>query len=113
MTKILSQNELQHIEHCNKILKEHEETVKSVINETESLLNTYVPILSSYVQAIAKIRNIFGEEVSNIIKSSRQLGIITGSVQDVQHFIHAVTKLNELLTPELVKKLQKISGERD
>jgi len=113
LNKPMTQAELQHIEHCNKILQEHAETVKVVINETEALLNNYVPILSTYVESIAKIRNMFGEEVSNIIKSTRQLGIVTSNVQEVQHFIHAVTKLNELLTPELVVKLQKISGEKD
>lgn len=107
--KILSHTELQHIEHINKVLENHEELVKRVVNETEALLNNYVPVLSTYIQSMQQMQTAFGEVVSNIIKSSRQLSIVTGSVNDVMLFVGQVQKLNEVLTPELVEKLNRLA----
>lgn len=111
MNKPLSEDELQRIEHLNKMLLEHQEIVNKVVNETEQLLNNYVPIISTYVQSIGKVAHLFGEHVTNIIKSSRQLGIVTGTVQDVSNFIASAEKLDKILTPELIEKLRKISHE--
>ena len=111
MSKILSEAELQRLEHINKMLLEHQEIVNKIVNDTEQLLNNYVPIISAYVQAIGEVTHTFGEHVTNIIKSSRQLGIVTGTVQDVSSFISAAEKLDKILTPELIEKLRKISHE--
>jgi hypothetical protein len=108
--KQMTQAELQWIEHCNKVLGEHSEVVTKVLNDTEAMLNNYVPIMSAYVQAIDEVRHKFGMCVADIIKSSRQLQIITGSAQDVINFTVAVQKLDTILTPELIEKLQRISN---
>lgn len=105
----LSQDELQHIEHCNKVLEAHHELVTKVISETQEKLNNYLPIVSTYVNAIADVRRAFGEEVKHILQSNRQLQIVTGSAQDVINFTSAVVKLNQILTPEFIEKLQRIS----
>lgn len=107
----MSQEELQHIEHCNKALLQHKEIVALVINETESLLNNYLPILSTYVNSVVKIRTLFGEEVSHVMSSTRQLKMVTNSTQEVINFADAVIKLNAILTPSLVEKLNRLLGE--
>lgn len=106
--KQLSQAELQHIEHCNKVLEEHDALVKSVVNETEALLNNYVPILSAYVQSIAAIRVTFAEEVKHMLQSTRELKLTTGSTQEIHNFVSAVMKLDQALTPELIEKIHRL-----
>lgn len=108
MNKILSHDELQHIEHANKALKEHLELVNLVVNESEALFNNYLPILQTYINGIAQVSKLFGEEVKQIYNSSRELRVATGGVQDVMNFISAVQKLDALLTPELIGKLRNV-----
>lgn len=106
MNKIMSQAELQHIEHCNKILREHQELVAFVVNETEGILNTYLPILTTYIDNVIRVRSKFGEEVKHIINSSRELKHITSGAQELISFMTAIEKLDKMLTPELVNKLK-------
>lgn len=107
--KYLSHEELQHIEHCNIVLKEHLEIVRAVVNESESLLHTYLPILNEYVRSVGKVTQEFGENVSNIYRSSRELKVSVGSTPEVINFIATVQKLDALLTPELIVKLRRIT----
>lgn len=111
MQKQLTQAELQHIEHCNKVLQEHQELVTTVVNETEGLLNNYVPILSTYVKSIAGIRQMLGEEVAHVIQSTRQLSIVTKNTQEIHDFVQAVMKLDAILTPSLIDKLSRLAKE--
>ena len=104
----MTQDELQHIEHDNKVLREHLELRNQVREETEKMMDVFLPALQEYINTIADIRKIFGEEVAHILKSSRELKIVTGNSQDIINFISSVHKLNEALTPELVDRLQKI-----
>lgn len=65
----------------------------------------------SFADRLGEVTHQFGEHVTNIIKSSRQLGIVTGTVQDVSNFIASIEKLDKILTPELIEKLRKLSHE--
>lgn len=107
-TKYLSHDELQHIEHANKILEAHEELVKKVTNETEQMLNTYLPIVRGYVTTLFGIQKDFGEVVSNIVKSSREVSLVTSNTNNIENFCAAIIKLDALLTPEMIEKLNKI-----
>jgi len=109
MPKTITHDELQFIEHANKILNEHAELVKYVINETEGMLNTYVPVLKTYIKAIVNIRTEFSQEVIHIAQSLRELKSITGQTQELINFSSALIKLNEILTPELIEKLNKLN----
>jgi prophage DNA circulation protein len=100
--------QLQEIEHINKVLIEHEELVTRVVNGTEDILNNYIPILHTYVNAMTEIRKSLGNEVVNIIKSTRELKVVTTNTQNIIDFTTAVSKLNSILTPELVDKLNKV-----
>lgn len=106
--KMMSQAELQHIEHCNKVLLDHLELVQRVTNETEGLLNTYLPILTTYVNSIIEVRQLFGKEVAHIVQSTRELSLVTNNTQPLINFIQATAKLNEALTPELTDKLKRV-----
>lgn len=109
MNKILTEAELQHIEHCNKVLREHKELVELTVNETERLFDNYLPVLTEYINHVVEVRTKFGNEVSHIIQSSRSLGIVTGKVADVINFCSAIEKLDKLLTNDLVEKLRRIT----
>jgi hypothetical protein len=108
-TKYMTHEELQHIEHCNKILKDHLECIKVVVEQSELALNNYIPVLRTYVNAITEIRTAFGNEVTHIFQSTRQLGLVTKNSQDIHNFVQAVMQLDKILTPSLVEKLNAIT----
>lgn len=101
----LSHDELQHIEHANKILKDHQELIKTVTNETEALLNNYIPIIKSYVNAIHDIQTEFSHSVSDVVKSSRELKVITSGANEVLSFVQAVERLKSVLNDEFTQKV--------
>ena len=106
---IMSHDELQHIEHCNRVLQDHLDLIKLVTNESNGLLENYLPIMQNYARGIHEAGRTFTEGVADIYKSSRELKIATGGTQDVIAFMSTVQKLNEMLTPELLAKLRSIS----
>ena len=106
----LSQAQLQHIEHCNKVLEAHRELVTMVVNETEAVLNTYLPILGTYINGIVALRTELGNEVRHILNSSKELRHAAGSVNELIQFMSAIEKLDKLLTPELVEKIRKLAS---
>lgn len=108
-----AEQELQRIEHATKILQDHLDTVRLVVNETEGMLNTYVPILRTYVEAISELRHTFGEEVMHFAKSTRELKLVVGNTQQLGDFIRAVQLLHQTLTPELTEKLRRLVGGAD
>lgn len=110
MSKVMTQDELQHIEHGTKILQEHQDVIRGVINETETMLNTYVPILSGYIESIARLRMDFGKEVQHIVQSTREIKVITGGTQQILEFCSAVENLNKILTPDLIEKIRRINA---
>ena|SRR5215204_1715729 len=105
----LSQGELQHIEHCNKVLKDHLALVQAITNESEKLLNTFLPIVGDYVNQVGAVTHQMGLHVKNIYASSRELKQAVGGTQDLISFMDAVMKVDKLLTPELLEKLRKVS----
>jgi len=110
--KYLTHEELQNIEHANKILEAHLELVKMVVNESEAMLNNYIPIMKTYVHAIIDIRKMFSDEVIHIGQSTRELKLVTANTQNVTDFCSAIVKLDALLTPSPIDKLNRISNDK-
>lgn len=106
----LTHDELQQLEHANKILREHLELVQLVTNQSESMLNTYLPILHGYLGSVRDMQKGFSDAVTDILKSSRELGTTTGRTQQLQDFIAATLKLHETLTSERVEQLRRVFG---
>lgn len=111
LNKPTTQADLQNLEHANKILAEHLELVQQVVNQSEGLLDNYVPILQTYILSVGQLQNDFGKVVAEILKSTRELTILTGNTHRVIEFTQAIVRLNDILTPELVKKLKGVIGE--
>lgn len=112
MNKMLAQSELQDIEFANKVLLEHQQLIKTVLNESEEMLNTYIPIAKAYIHSIATIQEHLGSQVSNIIKSTRELGVVTKNTQNIINFCQSVEILNKTLTPDLIEKLRRITNDK-
>jgi len=108
ITKPMSHDELQHIEHATKILEQHFDALAIVEKESLAMMGEYLPKLRGYLDVVAKLRQGFSDEVTHMIKSCRELGLITKNTQNLHDFIASVQKLDEVLTPELVDKLSKV-----
>lgn len=109
MNQAMTQAELQQIEHANKVLREHLALRQTVKEETEQMIEAFIPSLQGYVETITDIRKLFGEEVRHILQSARELKTVSGHTQELVNFISQVHRLNEALTPDLVEKLNKLS----
>lgn len=106
--KGLSHDELQHLEHANKILREHLELLEKITVESSEYLNAHLSSLHTYVAAIGTIQRELGESVSNILKSARELGGVTNRTKELMDFGRAVGVLEETLTSEVLDKLSRI-----
>lgn len=84
------------------------EIINKVCNESEQMLNTFLPILVTYVKNISEVRISLGKEVVHILQSARELGSVGNSSQQLTNFCQAVVKLHEILTPEIVEQLRKV-----
>jgi len=108
MVKGMTQAELQHIEHCNKILKEHQETIRIVTEETERMMSNYLENLQNYMRGVIRVRIEMGKEVNQILQSTRQISLVTSNSQKIIDFTQAVLKLEAALVPSLVDKLERL-----
>lgn len=106
----LSQAELQHIEHVNKVLNEHLELVNAVTSLTEEKISNLIISYRGYVRELAEIQKGMGEVVQNIYRSGREIGHATGKTNEIMAFYDQVAKLDKLLTPELMAKLERLVG---
>lgn len=113
MTKGLTQAELQHIEHCNKVLKEHLEFVKQVTDETKAAFDTYLSSIQEYVSIITACQIAFGRAAMEMLKSAKELRAATGGHQELINYTQAAVKLDEALSDELIQKIIKLQMERD
>lgn len=111
MNKLMTEVELQHLEHCNKVLIDHQILVKEIVNSTELVLNNYVPILKTYVDSIIEIQKTFSDSVVDIIRSTRQLKVVASNSQEISNYIQAVIKLTEILSREDTQKVLKLIKE--
>jgi vacuolar-type H+-ATPase subunit D/Vma8 len=106
----LTQAELQHIEHVNKVLNDHLELVNAVTSLTEEKIATLITAYRGYVRELATIQKEMGEVVQNIYRSGREIGHATGKTNEIMAFYDQVNKLDKLLTPELMEKLKRLTN---
>lgn len=111
-TKMMTEDDLQFLEHCNKMLREHLELVQLVTNESEGLFSIYLPILQKYVSGITELRKGIGQEVVHIVQSSRELKVVTSGSQEIHNFVAAVLKLKEALTPEMIENMRRLTNDK-
>lgn len=105
----LTQTELQHIEHCNKILKEHLDLIRMTTEESKKLFESYNPSLHDYVKVIHGIQIEFARIVMEIVKSGKDLRGITGGSQELANYMHAAIKLNAILDDKLIEKIIRLT----
>lgn len=109
----LSHDELQHIEHCNKVLESHLEVVNAVTSLSEEKIHAMLAAYNGYVHELRNVQNVLGEIVTNIHRSLTQLKGVVGGTQDVMSYTQAVSKLDSLLDDKLIEKLRRITGDVD
>jgi len=107
--KILTHDELQHIEYCNKILKEHLEIVNQITNETKKAFDTYLSSIQEYVSIITACQVAFGRAAMEILKSARELRTVTAGSMELHNYAQAALKLDEALSNELITKIIKLT----
>lgn len=107
-TKYLSHDELQHIEHANKILKDHLDLVSATTQLSEERIQNFISAYRQYVVEIKDIATALGKAVENIHNSTREMKVITGSSQQITEYCQAIVKLDQLLDEKLIEKLKRI-----
>lgn len=111
MKTSLTQEELQHIEFCNKIMREHLELVTSITEKTKEVFDAYIPTLQEYVRVMHTIQIEFGRVAVNIFKDGKELRAITGGHQEIYNYMQAAVKLDTALNDGLIQKILKLKGE--
>lgn len=111
MSKLHSiQEELQQIEHLNKVLREQKELANVVTKEVKVDLDNHIRILRDYANALSTIQHSMGESIKNIYKSAQEVRRATSSAQEILTFCQAVMKLEATLNnPDVQKALQMVN----
>lgn len=108
MSKMLTQDEMQYLEHCNKMLRETRGLITEITKETKEALNSFIPIVSEYVSTVRSIQHEFGRTVSNILKDSKELKFVAGNYQEITAYAEALTKLGEVFKTKEVQDVLEI-----
>ena len=108
MSKMLTQDELQYIEHCNKLLKETRGLITEVEREVKQGLDIFLPILGEYVNGIRTIQHDLLRVVSEILKSSKELKFVAGNHQELEKFAGALYRLGEVFKTQEVQDVLEI-----
>lgn len=107
----LGHEQLQALEHSNRMISEHLALMKDLSGQVDTMVDTFIPIMRIYVENIQTIRITMAKEVAELLRSSRELKGLTSSSREIIDFCEAAKKLSETLTPELVTKLRSVLKE--
>jgi esterase/lipase len=107
--KTQSHDELQRIEHLNKVLEQHLELVNTVTTLSEEKIQDMLKNYQTYVHVLREVQVALGDIVTNIHRSMSQLKGVTGGAQDIMSYVQAASKLNDLLDDKLIAKLRRIT----
>jgi hypothetical protein len=105
----LSHDELQRIEHTNKILEAHLELVNTVFTLSEDRFATILKSYTEFITALKTVQAEMGRVVTHIYQSARDIKQATGGVQDIMAFCDALDKLNKILDDKMIEKIKKVT----
>ena|SRR5215471_21211878 len=108
-TDYLSHDELQHIEHVNKVLQDHLDIVNSVTKLSEEAIQKFIGNYQQHVSMLRDIANSMGKVAQDIYNSTREIKVVTSGTQEIINYCQAVVRLNEILDDKLIEKLRRIS----
>ena len=91
------------------LVKTFNDTLVHSIKETDELL---LPLLREYLNNVSDIRMAMSSEVKNIIQSARQLSEITKHNEDLLEFAKTIMILRDMLTPELMEKIKRLTDDK-
>lgn len=105
-----TQDELQHLEHYNKMLREHRDITKMVTAEVQVDLQKHISTLNDYAKSLKAIQVEMGLSINNIYKSAQEVRRATSGVQEILSFCQAVMKLEATLNnPDVQKALNMVN----
>jgi uncharacterized protein YfaT (DUF1175 family) len=107
----LSHDELQHIEHVNKVLEAHLDLVNTVFKLSEDRFAEITRSFSEFVIALKTVQMEMGRVVTHIYQSARDVRQATGGIQEITAFTDAIEKLDKILDDKLIEKLRKFTSE--
>lgn len=107
----LGHEQLQALEHSNKMIAEHLALMRSLSAQVDTMVDTFIPVMRIYVDNIQTIRITMMTEVKEILQSSRELRDLTKQTQEIINFCKAVELVKTVLTPDVVAKLRTVLKE--
>ena len=81
---------------------------KRLMDELEVTEKLLLPALGKYLDDVRSIRMAFAAEVRHIIQSSREVSEITKMTPHLKEVTGVIMLLKELLTPEMIAKLERL-----
>jgi hypothetical protein len=108
--KLMSHDEMQHLEHQMKVLDEFTEKFKELEIQLLYLKTEYLPALTNYMQGILDIKRDIGLAVVDILKSANDLKSISGKSNEVLDYVRALDKLMNALSEQNIAILKKVIG---
>lgn len=103
MSKSVTHEDLQKIEYYNKVLKEHQEIVKSTVSDIQRILDGHLNLMQTYVSSMIDVQIKFTKAVHEIVRSSRELKVATSGSSELINYANSIAKLDEVLNSGILK----------
>lgn len=111
MAKMLTQDELQYLEHCNKLIRETRESLIETERITKDALDQFIPALTDYVNGMRAIQHDFLIVARDMLKSSKELQFLASNHRELTAYTEALRKLGETFnTKEVQDVIEIIKG---
>lgn len=108
MKTIDTHDQLQHIEHVNKMMREHKELVTTITTDVNAVMTKYIEGLQVFARHLKDVQVNLSMSVKNIYSSVQEIKRITGTTQDIQAAVIAIEKLDKALNDETVQRILKV-----
>lgn len=105
LTMNKSHEELQDIEHFNKILREHKELMHAIKADVKESMTNHIATLKEFAKALTAIQVEISLAIKNIYSSAQEVRRATGHVNEIISYTQSIIKLEQVLSDEKVQKV--------
>lgn len=97
----------ERVKSASELLSSEVEFFKMVSSELEGVAKVIIPSVKEYIKILIEVRMGFAREVQDILRSSRELTELTKMAPKILDIVEVITKLNNVLSEDLVEKIKK------
>ena len=108
----LTHDELQHIEHANKVLREHEEIATRVVVGVKSAMEEYIVTVKLVTMDLVTAQVELIRANAEVVKSIREVKLVTSNINELINYGKAIADLNNVLNSGIIDKVLRLRDDK-